>query len=143
VRFIVSDLKNKIMTDSAPATPNNTALKAVSNTPVLSSSPLRSKDVLLPLARVKTIMKSSPDVENIGQESLFLITKATELFIMYLTKLSQRHGNDQEVEYSDLAAVVQRKDSMEFLHDIVPKKIQYKEFLKMMEESKDEEADLF
>ena len=62
---------------------------------------------------------------------------------MYLTKLSQRHGNDQEVEYSDLAAVVQRKDSMEFLHDIVPKKIQYKEFLKMMEESKDEEADLF
>ena len=150
------------MTDLAPATPNNTALKAVSNTPVLSSSPLRSKDVLLPLARVKTIMKSSPDVENIGQESLFLITKvrskiqimlanyqsilpnkATELFIMYLTKLSQRHGNDQEVEYSDLAAVVLRKDSMEFLHDIVPKKIQYKEFLKMMEESKDEEADLF
>jgi len=126
-----------------PATPNNTALKAVSNTPVSSSSPLRSKDVLLPLARVKTIMKSSPDVENIGQESLFLITKATELFIMYLTKLSQRHGNDQEVEYSDLAAVVQRKDSMEFLHDIVPKKIQYKDFLKIMEESKDEEADLF
>ena len=60
---------------NTPSTPSNTALKAVSNTPVLSSSPLRSKDVLLPLARVKTIMKSSPDVENIGQESLFLITK--------------------------------------------------------------------
>jgi len=128
---------------NTPSTPSNTALKAVSNTPVLSSSPLRSKDVLLPLARVKTIMKSSPDVENIGQESLFLITKATELFIMYLTKLSQRHGNDQEVEYSDLAAIVQRKDSMEFLHDIVPKKIKYEEFLKMVEEGKDDEADLF
>ena len=57
------------------STPGNTALKVVSNTPVVSSSPLRSKDVLLPLARVRTIMKSSPDVENIGQESLFLITK--------------------------------------------------------------------
>ena len=56
----------------APATPVSSALKSVSNTPVATSSPLRSKDVLLPLARVKTIMKSSPDVENIGQESLFL-----------------------------------------------------------------------
>merc|ERR1719310_1968840 len=96
----------------APATPVFSALKSVSNTPVATNSPLRSKDVLLPLARVKTIMKSSPDVENIGQESLFLITKATELFIMYLTKLSQRHGNNEEVEYHDLAAIVQRKESM-------------------------------
>merc|ERR1719464_2016502 len=103
------------------------------------NSPLRSKDVLLPLARVKTIMKSSPDIENIGNEGLFLITKATELFIMYLTKLSQRHGNDQEVSYSDLAAVIQRKESMEFLHDIVPKKIKYSEYLKLVEDSMDEE----
>ena len=29
---------------------------------------------------------------------------------MYLTKLAQRHGdNDQRVDYKDLAAVVQRK----------------------------------
>ena len=62
---------------------------------------------------------------------------------MYLTKLSQRHGNDQVVEYSDLAAIVQRKDSMEFLHDIVPKKIKYEEFLKLVEDGKDEEEDLF
>jgi hypothetical protein len=40
---------------------------------------LRFNDVLLPLARVKTIMKSSPDVENIGQESLFLLTKVSQL----------------------------------------------------------------
>merc|ERR1712002_854580 len=110
-------------------------------TSVTTASPLRSKDVLLPLARVKTIMKSSPDVENIGQESLFLITKATELFIMYLTKLSQRHGNDQEVTYKDLAAIVQRKESMEFLHDIVPKKIKYEEYLKMMEANGGKEED--
>ena len=50
---------------------------SVSSTPttVSANSPLRSKDVLLPLNRVRTIMKSSPDVEAIGQESLFLITK--------------------------------------------------------------------
>ena len=31
----------------------------------------------LPLARVKTIMKSSPEVENVNQESLFLVARAT------------------------------------------------------------------
>ena len=84
---------------AAPATPSSHPAVGSLSTPttVSAGSPLRSKDVLLPLARVKTIMKSSPDVENIGQESLFLITKATELFIMYLTKLSQRHGADTEV----------------------------------------------
>ena len=34
----------------------------------------------LPLARVKTIMKSSPEVETVNQESLFLITRATVSF---------------------------------------------------------------
>jgi len=134
-------------TESTPVPKVTTTLAAAAATPTSvttasTASPLRSKDVLLPLARVKTIMKSSPDVENIGQESLFLITKATELFIMYLTKLSQRHGNDQEVTYKDLAAIVQRKESMEFLHDIVPKKIKYEEYLKM-EQEKVEEDSLF
>ena len=62
---------------------------------------------------------------------------------MYLTKLSQRHGDDWEVTYTDLASVVQKKDSMEFLHDIVPKKIKYGDYCKMVEDSKDEEDDLF
>ena len=34
----------------------------------------------LPLARVRTIMKSSPEVENVNQESLFLVTRATVSF---------------------------------------------------------------
>ena len=32
--------------------------------------------VSLPLSRVKTIMKSSPEVSNIGQDSLLLIAKS-------------------------------------------------------------------
>ena len=63
---------------------------------------------------------------------------------MYLTKLSQRHGDtDTEVTYADLASVVQKKDSMEFLHDIIPKKIKYSEYCKLVEESKDVEDELF
>lgn len=36
-----------------------------------------SAGTCLPLARVKTIMKSSPDVEAVTQETLFVITRAT------------------------------------------------------------------
>ena len=36
-----------------------------------------SKIISLPMARVKLIMKSSPDVSMINQEALFLTTKAT------------------------------------------------------------------
>ncbi|XP_023341997.1 chromatin accessibility complex protein 1 isoform X2 [Eurytemora carolleeae] len=126
------------MTTSAPATPN---VAALSNKNV--NSPLRSKEVLLPLNKVKLIMKSSPEVENIGTESLFLITKATELFIMYLTKLSQRHGNVEELTYADLASIVARKDSMEFLQDIVPKKIKYSEYLEIMEKENQVEDSLY
>ncbi len=78
-------------------------------------------------------MKSSPDVEAVSQESLFLVTKATELFVMYLSKLAQRNGDDERsVTYHDLADVVQKKDSMEFLHDILPHKIKFADYLEAM-----------
>ena len=89
------------MTEGTPSTPVS-ALKAnTANTPVAANSPLRSKDVLLPLARVRTIMKSSPDVENIGQESLFLITKVSLVkevhqFILITLILSTRSPNHAE-----------------------------------------------
>ena len=62
---------------------------------------------------------------------------------MYLSKLAQRTGeDDSSVNYADLASVVQRKESMEFLHDIVPKKIKYSEYLKMMEDESNDEDDI-
>lgn len=39
--------------------------------------PKAEKDLHLPLSRVKTIMKSSPDVEAVGPEPLYLVTKVT------------------------------------------------------------------
>ena len=45
-----------------------------------------TKLTLLPVARIRTIMKSSPDVTVIGQESLFMITKATVCIQIYEIK---------------------------------------------------------
>lgn len=38
---------------------------------------MNSKNISLPMSRVKLIMKSSPDVSSINQDALFLTTKAT------------------------------------------------------------------
>merc|ERR1712223_1099761 len=125
-----------------PPTATSDMSHSAPNTPAAGAS--RREMNALPPGRVKTIMKSSPDVETVSQESLFLITRATELFIMYLSKLASRNGGeDPSVTYADLAAVVQRKDSMEFLHDIVPKKIKYGEYLKIMQSEKGKHDDIF
>lgn len=34
-------------------------------------------ELVLPISRVRTIMKSSPDVENISQDALYTVTAAT------------------------------------------------------------------
>lgn len=40
-------------------------------------SPTSNTERLLPTSRVRTIMKSSPDVENISQDALSAVTAAT------------------------------------------------------------------
>lgn len=40
-------------------------------------SSAKMKELRLPISRVKTIMKSSPYVDTVGQDGLFLVTKAT------------------------------------------------------------------
>lgn len=39
--------------------------------------PSKMKELRLPISRVKTIMKSSPYVDTVGQDGLYLVTKAT------------------------------------------------------------------
>jgi len=40
-------------------------------------SSAKMKELRLPISRVKTIMKSSPYVDTVGQDGLYLVTKAT------------------------------------------------------------------
>ena len=96
-------------------------------------SPAKMKELRLPMSRVKTIMKSSPYVDTIGQDGLYLVTKATELFIHYLTEethLKSNKGNS--LDYKHLAEVVQTNDTLEFLREIMPRKITVRQFKEMM-----------
>ncbi|KDR15621.1 uncharacterized protein LOC110833430 [Zootermopsis nevadensis] len=77
----------------------------------------------LSLSRVKTIMKSSPDAENVSQESVFLVTKATELFIKYMVHEAYKGSrNAKTLEYKHVSELVQTREELAFLREIVPRK---------------------
>ncbi|CAH2286015.1 chromatin accessibility complex 1 [Pelobates cultripes] len=106
-----------------------------------------SRLVLLPLSRIRVIMKSSPDVANINQDALIITAKATELFVKYLASYSYKHGTGKEsntLTYDDLSETAEESETFQFLSDILPKKIlasEYLEMLKKEEEGADDDDD--
>ncbi|CAG7691747.1 unnamed protein product [Allacma fusca] len=65
-------------------------------------------------------MKSSPEIEQIGSETLYLITKATELFVDYLAKQAFESSKGKSLTYKNLADYINKHENMAFLKDIVP-----------------------
>ncbi|XP_064597750.1 chromatin accessibility complex protein 1-like [Liolophura sinensis] len=99
------------------------------------------KESVLPLSRIKTIMKSSPDVSSISQEALFMTGKATEMFVQNLARISLVESKDKNnVLYKDLAEVVNSDDTLQFLQDIIPKKILAREYFEKLSKLSDEET---
>ncbi|KAI5636727.1 histone-like transcription factor (CBF/NF-Y) and archaeal histone domain-containing protein [Phthorimaea operculella] len=96
------------------------------------STPKAEKDLHLPLSRVKTIMKSSPDVDAVGPEPLYLVTKVTELFVTDLAKRAHKTIKGNMLEYKHIAEIVQEDDTLDFLREIMPRKITVKQFKEMM-----------
>ncbi|XP_071957047.1 chromatin accessibility complex protein 1-like [Antedon mediterranea] len=96
----------------------------------------------LPVARIRMIMKSSPEITSVSGESLFLITKATELFVENIAKESyMRRKAEEVVNYNDLAEAVAEEESYQFLEDVLPKKVLVRDFLKEYnKEKKDEDS---
>uniref|UniRef100_U5EHH9 Putative histone-fold protein chrac subunit n=1 Tax=Corethrella appendiculata TaxID=1370023 RepID=U5EHH9_9DIPT len=94
----------------------------------------------LPLTRVKQVMKTSPEIEKINGESLFLVCRAAELFISFITKKSYISGS-RNFDYKHMANYVEKTDMLEFLLQILPKKITVHEFKKKMAEKNDSDDD--
>ncbi|CAG4977178.1 unnamed protein product [Parnassius apollo] len=90
------------------------------------------KDLHLPLSRVKTIMKSSPEVDAVGPEPLHLVTKVTELFVIDLAKRAYKNTKGNMLEYKHIAEVVQEDDTLDFLREIMPRKITVRQYKELM-----------
>lgn len=85
--------------------------------------------LVLPLAKVKRMMREHADVKTISADANFVLTRATELFLQevagrahaVMLQDEQRKGNI--LDYKDVAAVVHSWDALDFLHEVVPKKV--------------------
>eukprot|EP00959_Pyramimonas_sp_CCMP1952_P020831 439397-Pyramimonas_sp.AAC.1 len=78
---------------------------------------------MLPLARIKKIMKSDEEVRMIAAESPVVFAKACEMFILELTLRSWSHAEENKrrtLQRNDIAAAITKTDIFDFLVDIVP-----------------------
>jgi len=113
----------------------NTILQLLKTEMEERSSAHKRKACALPLTRVKTIMRSSPDVSSISPEAIALMAHSAKLFISQLVgdSLDESHSRDQ-LEYKDLAHVVATHKRMAFLQDILPQKMTVRDFDRLVTE---------
>ncbi|XP_048733757.1 DNA polymerase epsilon subunit 4-like [Ostrea edulis] len=72
----------------------------------------------LPLSRVKSIMKSDPDVTLASQEAVIAVAKATELFVWELSKdavHSTMQSKRKTLQRKDLDSILDTRDCYLFL----------------------------
>ncbi|XP_044743571.1 DNA polymerase epsilon subunit 4 [Chrysoperla carnea] len=72
----------------------------------------------LPLARIKNIMKMDPDLNLTSQEAVFLVAKATELFIGSLARETfaiTSKNKKKTMQRKDLDAAIESVDALCFL----------------------------
>ena len=78
---------------------------------------------ILPLARIKKIMKIDEDVRMISAEAPIIFGKACELFIIELTMRAWQQTEQAKrrtLQRTDVRSVVMDVDVMDFLMDVVP-----------------------
>lgn len=86
----------------------------------------------LPLSRVKKIIAIDPELAACSNSGAFLIAQATELFIAHLassahTVVRSERKPRKVIQYKDLATAVARNENLEFLSDVVPQTVPFKE----------------
>ncbi|XP_060797619.1 DNA polymerase epsilon subunit 4 [Neoarius graeffei] len=72
----------------------------------------------LPLSRIKALMKADPDVSLASQESVFIIAKATELFVEMIAKdalVYAQQGKRKTLQRKDLDNAIEAADEFAFL----------------------------
>nr|XP_029709857.1 chromatin accessibility complex protein 1-like [Aedes albopictus] len=100
----------------------------------------QEKSKHLPMSRIRTVMKTSPSIGHINQDALFLMCRAAEMFIEFISKNAYKKGT-QLLNYKHLATYVASEESLEFLVQVLPKKITVAQYKKIMEQKKSKGSD--
>ncbi|KAF6255511.1 hypothetical protein COO60DRAFT_1534611 [Scenedesmus sp. NREL 46B-D3] len=101
-------------------------------------------NLVIPLAKVKRMMREHADVKSISADANFVLARATELFLQevagraheVMLQDEQRKGNT--LDYKDVAAVVHSWDALDFLHEVVPQKVSAASVLARLQQEQQE-----
>ena len=94
---------------------------------------------LLPLARVRKIMKYDDEVTNVREEAVVAVARAAELFLEYLVEETYREASRQarhavkRLTYADLSRTVREIEALHFLADIVPERRRVRDILSFVQ----------
>ncbi|XP_022995531.1 transcriptional activator HAP5-like [Cucurbita maxima] len=97
-----------------------------------------------PMQRIKKITRDENSDFRINQEALFLVNKATEMFLVQFCKDAYAccsRDRKKSLAYKHLSSVVSKRKRYDFLSDFVPEKLKFEDALKeigMAESGKDE-----
>ena len=88
------------------------------------------------MARVQKIIQADDDTVSCSKNAAFTIAIATEMFIYYLSEQARhvslaenRKYMKRSIGYKDVATAVASRDNLEFLADVVPRTITYRQHL--------------
>ncbi|PWN90910.1 hypothetical protein FA10DRAFT_267339, partial [Acaromyces ingoldii] len=95
---------------------------------------------IFPLTRVARIVKADRDVEMTSKDAIYVIAKATELFIKHLTDSAYtkaRLDKKRTITYKELASAVHTQPEFFFLPEVVPQPISLSKALAKRKEMAD------
>ncbi|OAG29261.1 nuclear transcription factor Y, gamma [Nematocida displodere] len=84
------------------------------------------KDNVLPLARIKRVMKVEQEVSKVASEVPILFSKITEIFIEELTLRSWHYtqeGKRRILQRNDICSAVKSSDVFDFLIYLMPRSV--------------------
>ncbi|KAL0884592.1 hypothetical protein Bca101_008573 [Brassica carinata] len=97
-----------------------------------------AKMIRFPMNRIRRIMRSDNSAPQIMQDAVFLVNKATELFIERFSEEAYESSVQDKkkfIHYKHLSSVVSNKERYEFLADCVPEKLKAEVALEEWERS--------
>ncbi|KAL8177554.1 UNVERIFIED_CONTAM: hypothetical protein K2H54_012128 [Gekko kuhli] len=112
-------------TDGAPPAASSVAAPAEdpepSAPPASAAAPSSAaRPARLPLSRVKALVKADPDVTLASQEAVFILARATELFVETIAKdayIYAQQGKRKTLQRKDLDNAIEAIDEFAFLED--------------------------
>ncbi|XP_022958105.1 DNA polymerase epsilon subunit C-like [Cucurbita moschata] len=94
---------------------------------------VQEKIYTFPMQRIKKITRDENSDFRINQEALFLVNKATEMFLLQFCKDAYAccaRDRKKSLAYKHLSSVVSKRKRYDFLSDFVPEKLKFEDAVK-------------